>query len=291
MTMEILDAIWDGLIDCLKMLPFLFLAFLLLEVLEHRAAEKMNRLLRKTEKAGPAVGALLGCVPQCGFSVLASNFYAGGMISLGTLMAVFLATSDEALIILISGAAPADKILWMILAKILIGILFGYLIMLVMHLFRIHTDRRKIGDKCGNLCREDDCGCHDEKAGLLKPALKHTAKIFLFLLVFTIALNVLLEVVGLDKISGLLLTDSPFQPVLAALIGLIPNCASSVILTQLYVQGVLSFGAAIAGLCSSAGLGLVVLFRMNKSRSENVIILGLLFGISVLSGVILQAVL
>ena len=283
-----LDALIDALLDCVKMLPFLFAAFLLLEALEHRVSERMESALMRTRRFGPLVGALLGCVPQCGFSILASNFYAGGVISLGTLLSVYLATSDEALVILISGAAPAGSILAVIAAKIVIGAAAGYLVMGGMHLLRIR-DRSQQKD-IGDLCRDESCGCHDENAGLLKPALNHTVKIFGFIFVFTLALNLLLELVGLEHLSRILLTDSVLQPVLAALIGLIPNCAASVILTQLYVEGILSFGSVVAGLGSSAGLGLVVLFRVNRDRREDLIILGLLYGLAVISGIILQII-
>lgn len=283
-----LDALIDALLDCVKMLPFLFAAFLLLEALEHRVSERMESALMRTRRFGPLVGALLGCVPQCGFSILASNFYAGGVISLGTLLSVYLATSDEALVILISGAAPAGSILAVIAAKIVIGAAAGYLVMGGMHLLRIR-DRSQQKD-IGDLCRDESCGCHNENAGLLKPALNHTVKIFGFIFVFTLALNLLLELVGLEHLSRILLTDSVLQPVLAALIGLIPNCAASVILTQLYVEGILSFGSVVAGLGSSAGLGLVVLFRVNRDRREDLIILGLLYGLAVISGIILQII-
>ena len=282
----LLDAVLDAVIDCVKMLPFLFAAFLLLEALEHHVSERMNDALAKTRALGPLVGSLLGCVPQCGFSILASNFYAGGVISLGTLLSVYLATSDEALVILLSGTAGAGEIFRIIAAKIVIGLIAGYLVMGVMRALRIkdRSSKKEIGD----LCRDESCGCHDEHAGILKPALKHTAKIFAFILVFTLILNIVLEFAGIEHLSRILLNNSVFQPVLAALIGLIPNCAASVILTQLYVEGLLSFGSVIAGLGSSAGLGLVVLFRINRDRREDLIILALLFGIAALSGILIQ---
>ena len=282
----LLDAVLDAVIDCVKMLPFLFAAFLLLEALEHHVSERMNDALAKTRALGPLVGSLLGCVPQCGFSILASNFYAGGVISLGTLLSVYLATSDEALVILLSGTAGAGEIFRIIAAKIVIGLIAGYLVMGVMRVLRIkdRSSKKEIGD----LCRDESCGCHDEHAGILKPALKHTAKIFAFILVFTLILNIVLEFAGIEHLSRILLNNSVFQPVLAALIGLIPNCAASVILTQLYVEGLLSFGSVIAGLGSSAGLGLVVLFRINRDRREDLIILALLFGIAALSGILIQ---
>ncbi|MDO4478387.1 MAG: putative manganese transporter [Lachnospiraceae bacterium] len=282
----LLETILDAVLDCVKMLPFLFVAFLLLEALEHHSLDKINQTLVKAEKLGPLVGALVGCIPQCGFSILASNFYAGGVVSLGTLMAVYLATSDEALIIMMSGAAPAGVVLKMIICKIVIGAVAGYLIMLIMKTFRIHRHLHDIEE----LCRDEDCGCHEDNAGLLKPALHHTFKIFIFIFVFTLILNLVLHFVGIENVSRILLTDTVFQPILAALIGLIPNCASSVVLVQLYMEGVMSFGSVLAGLCSSAGLGIVVLAKVNRDKKESAFIIGLLLVIAIICGIIGQII-
>lgn len=281
----IFDIVLDGVLDSLKTLPFLFVAFLLMEALEHHASEKMNEWLLKTHKLGPLVGAVLGCIPQCGFSIMASDLYSGGVLSLGTLLAVYLATSDEALIIMFSGSAAMNDILAIIAVKVIIGIVAGYGIMLVMKVLRVNDSYRK---NIGDLCRDDDCHCHDENAGLLKPTLHHTLKIFAFILGFTVLLNLILELVGFDSLATVFLADSVWQPFLAAVIGLIPNCASSVMLTQLYIEGILSFGSVIAGLGTAAGLGLVVLFKVNKNRKESLFIVGLLYAIAVVSGIIIQ---
>ncbi|MDD6348072.1 MAG: putative manganese transporter [Lachnospiraceae bacterium] len=283
----IFDAVLDAVLDSLKTLPYLFVAFLMMEALEHHAADKMNSCLIRTRHLGPLVGALLGCIPQCGFSIMASNLYAGGVLSLGTLMAVYLATSDEALIILLSGRAPVKSILLILLAKVIIAVIAGYAVMLVMRLQRrgdIH--HRQIGD----LCRDDDCHCHDDNAGLLKPALHHTAKVFGFILIFTLALNLLMALAGFESLASLFLADSVLQPLLAGLIGLIPNCAASILLTQLYLEGILSFGAVTAGLGTAAGLGLVVLFRVNRDRRESVMITGLLYVIASAAGMVLHLI-
>lgn len=277
-----LDVIKDTLIDSLKTLPFLFLAFLLLEALERHAGERINNTLRSAGKAGPLLGSLLGCIPQCGFSVFAANLYSGGVITLGTLLAVFLATSDEALIILVSEPSRGKDILLLLLFKIIIGITAGYIVDLFV---KKHPEKEK--HDIGDICKGEHCHC-DEHKGIFVPALTHTLKVFGFLLVFTLALNFAIELLGADRLSEILLGNTFFQPLIAALIGLIPNCAASVLLTEMYLGGALSFASVIAGLCSGAGIGLMVLFRTNKKPRENLKILGLLYGISAFSGVIIE---
>lgn len=283
-----LNTIIDGVTDCLKDLPFLFAAFLLLEALEHHASDKMNAALGKAGPFGPLVGALLGCVPQCGFSIMASDFFAGGVISLGTLMSVYFATSDEAVVILLSNPGRVGDVGKLIITKVIIALIAGYVIYLAERLYYRRHKKEKSIEK---LCERENCACNEEGAGILKPALHHTMEVFIFLLIFTVGLNILLETVGMRTLSGILLKDSVFQPLLASLIGLIPNCAASVMLTELYMEGIISFGSAVAGLCSAAGLGLVVLFRMNRNLKENIGITALLVGIAVLSGIIIQNIL
>lgn len=273
----ILDALLDGVLDTLKTLPFLFAAFLIIEAIEHYSNQYSNRILVKMGKAGPFAGAVLGCIPQCGFSVAAANLYSGGLITLGTLLAVFLSTSDEAVLILIahpgSGKAIASLLLW----KIAIGTGAGCLIDI---LFRKRKEEKHIEEMCKN------CGCSDT-SGIFRPALLHTVRLAVYLLVFTCCLNLVLEAVGVERLSGLLGKDMIFQPFLAALLGMIPNCAASVLITELYLTGGLSFGAAIAGLCAGAGVGLAVLFRSNHPLRENLKILLLLYGIAGISGLLL----
>lgn len=277
-----LDILTDAIIDSLKTLPFLFGAYLLIEFLEHRAGDRMTRLLARLGPLGPVGGALLGCVPQCGFSVAAANFYAGRLITPGTLIAVFLATSDEALPILLSRPGAAGS-LWLLLGvKLAAGTVTGVLADVVYSRFL----KQKMAEPFHELC--EDCGC--EEKGILSSALGHTVKIFLFLLVINLALGAAIELVGEENISRLLLAGSVWQPLLAALIGFIPNCAASVILTELYLGGSLSFGAAVAGLCTGAGLGLLVLFRVNKNWKENLCIAGLLYVAAVVVGTLCQVV-
>lgn len=277
-----------AVLDSLKMLPFLFAAFLIIEAVEKFSSGFLNRALSKFGKAGPVAGALLGCIPQCGFSVVASNLYAGRIITLGTLMAVFLSTSDEAILILLSYPGYTNDIVKILLIKILIGIIAGFLIDFLVHLNRVHrsffgTNSESREEHIHEICHS--CGCHDH-SGILMPALRHTLKIFVYILVFTAVLNLIIEVVGIEQLSGYLLSNSLLQPVLAAVIGLIPNCAASVMLTQLYLEGVLSFASVISGLCASAGIGIVVLFKMEHDKKLCLKILGLLLAISIAAGVI-----
>ncbi len=278
-----LDILIDAVIDSLKTLPFLFGAYLLIEFLEHRAGDGMARLLARLGPLGPLGGAALGCVPQCGFSVAAANFYAGRLITPGTLIAVFLATSDEALPLLLSRPGAAGS-LWPLLGvKLCAGAAAGIAVDLVYSRFL----KQKLREPFQELC--EDCGC--EEKGVFRSALEHTLKIFLFLLAVNVALGCALELVGEENISRLLLSGSVLQPLLSGLLGFIPNCAASVILTELYLGGSLSFGAAVAGLCTGAGLGLLVLFRVNKNWRENLCIVGVLYVSAVVTGTLCQLIL
>lgn len=278
----ILHILEHSVIDTVKVLPFLFLAFLLIESLETISEKYHQLILEKGGKAGPVVGAVLGCIPQCGFSVMASDLYSGGLISVGTLLAVFLATSDEAVLIMMSNPDRGRDIVALIGVKILIAVIAGYVIDIFFKKYIVVE--KHIDDLC------HDCGCHadHEYHKVLKPALKHTMIIFAHLLIFTFLINVLTEWIGIEQLSELLLKDSMLQPILAAVIGLIPNCAASVALTQLYLADVISFASVVAGLCSSAGVGLIVLFKVNHHWKENVKILGTLTAIGALAGIILD---
>lgn len=279
-----LEVLKDAVLDALKILPFLFAAFFLIELLEHHAGEKINRFFLRSGKLGPLWGALLGCIPQCGFSVLSANLYAGGVISLGSLIAVFLSTSDEAVILLAAGGEHYADIAKLLLVKIVIALIAGFGVDLL-----CRKQMRRSAQKQHALCEHAHCGC-EEHGGLWRPALRHTAQVFAFVLLFTVLLNAAVKGFGKARIASLLLTDSIWQPFLTAIFGFLPNCAVSVLLTQLYLEGTVSFGAAIAGLCTSAGTGLLVLFRENRSVRDNLKVLGLLYAVSVVSGLGLQAV-
>ena len=269
----------ESIMDCLKMLPFLFAAFACMEAVEHYSGNKINQMLEKAGHGGPLVGAVLGCIPQCGFSVMASDLYSGGMITLGTLLAVFLATSDEAVLLMLSSPGNGGEILKLMAVKVLIGIVAGYAGDLIFH-------RRKWAENpMEEIC--DHCGCR-ESHGILKPALKHTLQIFVYILVFTLAISYLIEAFGMERLSGMLMGNTLFQPMIAALIGLIPNCAASVTITQLYISGVISLGAMMSGLLVGAGVGLLVLFRVNPDKKKNLKIVGILYVIGVLAGIVIN---
>ena len=279
----ILDVLSDAVIDTLKVLPFLFIAFLVIEFLEHKAQDKVKNLFTRAGSAGPFIGTLLGCIPQCGFSVMCANLYSSGIIALGTLVAVFLSTSDEAVILLAAAHNGSQEIFKLIVTKIVIALIFGYGIYFIEK--KLHKEHHH--HHSHDLCEHDHCGC-DEHGGVIRPALIHTVKVFGFLLLFTVLIDLFVAFVGTDRLSHLLLSESVFQPFLSALIGFIPNCASSVLLTQLYIEGTLSFGALIVGLCTNAGAGLLVLFRDKSKLKENIKIVEILYLCSIIPGIILH---
>ena len=287
-----LDVFKDSAVDCVKMLPFLFLAFYLLEVVEQHASDRMTVMLGRSGGLGPLIGSLLGSVPQCGFSIMASDFFASGVISMGTLLAVYLSTSDEAIIILLTDPEHAKDILFLVLTKIIIGTVGGYIVLFVERRFfkRDPVKARKAAEIIRRRTGSDAAAVKPGFRDLLIPAWNHTKEVFVYLFIFTFLIGFMMEAFGNSVIESIFLSGSAFQPLIASVIGLIPNCAASIMLTQLYMDGVLSFGSAVAGLCSSAGLGLLVLFRMNRSMKENVTVLAFLVVIGVTAGSILQAV-
>lgn len=276
----VVDVLMDAAMDSVRMLPFLFAAFCLLEAMEKHAGNFSQRVLTGIRGAGPVLGAVLGCVPQCGFSVLAANLFSGGMISAGTLLAVFLSTSDEAILMILGQPESAGVVGRLLLTKVLIAVAAGYLVDLCFP--KMFAGKKEIHD----LCEKDSCGC-GHSHGVLLPAWNHTIRLFVYILAFSACLNLILEVGGIGKVESLFWSGSIFQPVLTALIGFIPNCAASVLLTELYMKGVISFAAAVAGLCTSAGVGLVVLWRVNRDQKENLKLMGVLYAVAVVSGIML----
>lgn len=276
----ILDAFLDALKDTAIAIPFLFAAYLLMELLEKRSEILASKLFTKKKYFGPLFGSALGLVPQCGFSAAMSNLYVGGVIELGTLIAVFLATSDEAVLIMISHPSAIPKIWILLLTKFIIGIVFGYLINLI---FCRKPNERHVED----ICKDEHCGCEESK-GILKPAIIHTLKILGWIFGICFALNIIVSLIGTEKLAILLGGNIFVQPLITALLGLIPNCAISVLFTELYLAGSLSFASTIAGLCSGAGLGLIVLFRMNSSKKDSFKAVGILYACAAISGLILN---
>lgn len=314
------DIIADTLLDTIKLVPFLFLTYLAMEYLEHKAGEKTAHMVRKAGTWGPLIGGLAGAVPQCGFSAAASNLYAGRVISLGTLLAIYLSTSDEMLPILISERAPVSMMVQIVAVKALIGIVAGFVVDAMMRGRSLlgeangHHHREKQGhhveqeshdghahDHSGHhhdheehyhiheICEHDHCNC--EKDGVFLSAVKHTLQITFFVMLISFVLNLVLYFVGEDALAHLILDRPVLGPVLAGIVGLVPNCAASVVITQLFLEGVIGMGAMMAGLLVGAGVGLVVLFRVNHHKGENLKIVGLLYCIGVVMGIVIELVL
>ncbi|MDE6406342.1 MAG: arsenic efflux protein [Lachnospiraceae bacterium] len=273
----VLDVISDTFIDSLRILPFLFLAYLAMECLEHWTGGKMQAVVRKSGKAGPAIGGLLGIFPQCGFSAAAANLFAGRIITLGTLIAVFLSTSDEMLPIMISenvGIAMIGKIL---LVKALFALAAGFL---VDALFR-----KKEEPQIEHLCERQHCHC---ERGIWRAAFSHTWRIFLYIVAVSLVLNFTIALVGEETLAAVVLNKPALSLFVSALVGMIPNCASSVILTKLYLGGVLRAGALMAGLLSGSGVGFLVLLRVNEDRKESLRVFALLYALGVAGGALIQ---
>lgn len=278
----------DALIDSVKLLPFLFITYLAMEYLEHKTSDKSNQLVERSGKIGPLYGSLLGIVPQCGFSAAATNLYAGRVITLGTLIAIYLSTSDEMLPILISEKVSILLILKILFVKVVIGMIAGFAIDFIHQKFLRFThmkDPHHLPD-IHHMCEHEHCHC-DEK-GIFPSALKHTLEIFVYILVISFVLNLVIAYIGEDTLSSFILNRPVIGELAAGLIGLIPNCAASVVITQLYLEGLLSAGPMMAGLLVSAGVGLLVLFKVNDHPRENLKILGLLYAIGVVSGLLIE---
>jgi len=276
-----LDVLIDTLIDSLKLLPFLFLTYLLLEFIEHKAKEKTERIMEKSGAFGPLVGGLLGVIPQCGFSASASNLYAENIISAGTLAAVFLSTSDEMLPVMISGGAPVLKILEILAIKVGVGVCVGFVFDAAIRL----SGKEKKDIDIESFCHDDKCGC--EEGGIFRSALVHTVKIALFILVISFVLNTLIFIIGEERLGGLI-SGLPLAvgPIVSGLVGLIPNCASSVVITELYLGGVISTGSMISGLLAGSGIGLLVLFRVNRNPKANFTMLAVVYAAGIVTGIL-----
>lgn len=270
------EIILDSLFDTLKLLPFLLIAFLLIEAIEHKFNKKAISLIEKSGKFGPIIGSFLGAFPQCGFSVFATNLYTTRIITMGTLIAIYLSTSDEMLPILLSNNVEFNLIIKILLIKILVGIIFGFIIDLTF---------KKKQDKNYELCTSEQCHCKD---GIIKSSLKHTFNISIFILIVNLILNFCFDYFGSEYLSTLLLKESLFAPFITSLIGLIPNCASSVIITELYLNNMINFGSMIAGLLTGSGVAILVLFKTNKNLKENLKILSINYLIGVLIGIIIE---
>ena len=275
------EVILDTIIDSLKLIPFLLVAFLIIELLEHKLNNKTKNIITKSKKVGPIIGSLLGVIPQCGFSVMATNLYIPRIITLGTLISIYLSTSDEMLIIMISEKVEISLILKILLIKIFFGIVYGLII------DKIINKKKKDKETNYELCDEEHCDCNHS---ILLSAIKHTLHITLFIFIITLIINTIFTLLGDNYLSKILLNNSILSPFITSLIGLIPNCAASVILTELYLNSTISLGALIGGLLTSSGSSLLVLIKNNKNQKENLSIILLLYALGVLSGIIIELI-
>lgn len=275
------EIIIDGLLDTLKLLPYLLITFIILEFIEHKLDKKNEKILTKNKKFGPILGGLLGALPQCGFSSMASNLFASRVITMGTVIAVFLSTSDEMLPIMLSEKVNVLVLLRIIGFKALVGIVIGFIVDLF---YRRKLDKNH--EEIKELCQHDHCHCDSE--GIFISSVKHTLKIGLFILMANLLIGVIIYYVGEDNLSKLLLNKNLLTYFIASLIGLIPNCASSVIITELYLSGLTSVGTMLSGLLTGSGLGILLLFKSNKNIKENLVILSIIYFIGILVGIIVD---
>ena len=329
----LLDILLDAVLDTLYLIPFLLVTYIAMEWLEHGASRKFQEAIEKGGAVGPAIGAVLGVVPQCGFSAAASTFYAARVITLGTLIAVFLSTSDEMLPIFIAEAVPFETIAAILGVKILIGIVAGFAIDAVLRITRPVRESWRIHELCeraGCHCDDDDVPCiqnaaaivaaqegfaaaesyeggatvadaahdhdgHTHEHGhakwdtIVRSAVKHTVEVSCFVFLVVLAMNAVFALFGEDALATVLSANSQIAVVVSGLVGLIPNCAASVAIAQLYVDGVLGSGAMMSGLLCAAGVGLLVLFRTNASAKQNITILAMLLAVSCVSGLLIDA--
>jgi hypothetical protein len=295
----------DALMDTVKMVPLLLVLFIGIEFIEYKFGNKIISMVQKAGAAGPAVGALAGCLPQCGISVMATALYTQRLATIGTLLAVYLSTSDEAIPIILSQPDKAGLILPLLLTKIFIALVAGYALDLffrksnestLVHIEAYAQGKDDVHHNHAIVIDERACCGHSTSSSankfnpkeiFLHPAI-HTAKIFIFIFAISLLINAAVFLIGEEAFGKLFLGHTFFQPFMAALVGLIPNCAASVAVTELYLKGAITYGSLIAGLCASAGLGILVLFREEKEKKEIFKVLGLLLGISTLVGSIIQ---
>jgi len=272
------EIILETLLDSLKLVPFLFVAFLIIELIEHKFSKKEKHLVEKSGRFGPLIGALLGIFPQCGFSVLATNLYITRIVSLGTLIAIYLSTSDEMLPILISKNVEFSLILKILSIKLAIGMICGFIIDF---LFR----KKGTNKQDYHICEYEDCHCND---GIILSSVKHTFNILIFIVIVNFVLTTCFEYLGDDYISKIFLKNSIFGSFISSLVGLIPNCGASVMITELYLNNAITFGSMLAGLLTGSGVAIFVLFKSNKNIKENFMIVGFVYLIGSLSGVIID---
>ena len=281
---EFIHLIPHTLKDTLNLLPFLLVAFLIIELIEHKLTNKTKKIIEKSGKLGPLLGSVLGVIPQCGFSVLATNLYITRIISLGTLIAIYLSTSDEMLPILLSRNASFSVILSLLFTKFIIGVIAGFIIDFVINR-KNKIEHKKIKEDY-TICDDEHCHCDEEN--IFISSLMHTLKTYIFIFIITFILNVIMHEFGNEFIENIFMKNNIFAPFISSLIGLIPNCGASVILTELYLSNAISYSSLISGLLTGSGVAILVLFRNNKNMDENLLVLALVYLIGAFSGVVIN---
>lgn len=275
-----IHAIEHALKDSVVIIPILLITYILMEWLEHRAKDKSLNMIRMSGNFGPAAGALVGIIPQCGFSGAAASFYASHSITMGTLIAIFMATSDEMLPILISAAFSPVMIMKILGVKCIAGMICGYMVDL------LYKRKPKMeANHIHDFCEQEHCDCEQ---GIFQSALKHTINIFVLILVVSIIINIFFEFAEDSQLAyATMIWNKPIiGNLLAGLIGLIPNCSASVLITNLYIEGVMGIGTMMTGLFVNAGIGLLVLFKVNHHLKENLAIVGVLYAFGVVAGML-----
>lgn len=287
------EFVGDAVIDTLGVVPFLLITYIILEYMEHRMSKAAINRIEKAGPLGPVIGSALGIIPQCGFSSAASTFYAGRVITIGTLIAVYLSTSDEMIPIFIAGGIPVEELIHIILIKFVVGIVFGFIIDGLVRAFKLDKKpSKKHVYEIHKLCERDHCSCnHKDKKSeskILRPAILHTFQVTVFIFLITLLLNIIIEFTGgYDALENFVQTNKYLSVIATSLVGLVPNCASSVAISQLYVNGILGQGALIAGLLDAAGVGLIVLFRNNRPTRQNIYIVLIIFAVSLIVGMLI----
>ncbi len=274
-----IDSLMDAILDTLHLIPFLLITFLILELIEHKSKKKTKNKLTKSKRFGPIIGSLLGALPQCGFSAVAANLFSSRVITMGTVVAIFLSTSDEMLPMMISEHKAVKELALILIFKVIVGMIIGLIVDLI-----INKNEEK--EHVHELCEHDHCDC--EKHGVIVSSLIHTLKITLFIFIANLVINMLILFIGEETLSDILLNKNIFKYFIASLVGLIPNCASSVVLTEVYLNELITIGTLLSGLLTGSGIGILILFKQNKNLKENITILSIIYVVGVVLGILVD---
>ena len=279
----IIDSLKDTIKDTVTLIPFLFITYLAMEWLEDKTEDQSVAMLSRISRFSHVLGAGIGLIPQCGFSAGAASLYSGGVITAGTLIAVFLSTSDEMIPIFISSSVAPATIGKILAAKFIIALISGVIVDAASHVIRygFHADKH-----IHDLCEREHCGCEDEEGGIVRSAIVHTLKITGFIFLISLALSLIIGFAGQETVASILTAAPLLATVVTGIIGLIPNCAASVVIAQMYLEGLLTCGQMMAGLLVGAGVGLLVLFRTNNHHRENIAITAVLLALGIGWGIL-----